>query len=98
MNPREWVLPLFLLLVATSKCQEKKELDSSDPPQQKIDDIERREGKPQDSGNGKDILIVILLCLPPKLNEARIVVVEIQDLARMQLTFVCGFTFMKHRF
>ena len=54
INPQKWVfMCLLLLLVACSDTRCQKE-DTSSDSQQNLDEAERREGKPQDSGNGKD--------------------------------------------
>lgn len=53
-RPAYWVCLLLVLALPATRCQ-KKELDTNvSEQQQSIDEVERREGKPQDSGNGKD--------------------------------------------
>ena len=52
MSPKKWALTcLLLLLISDTRCQKD---DVKSDSQQSIDEAERREGKPQDSGNGKD--------------------------------------------
>ena len=54
ISPKKWVftcLLLLLILCNNTRCQKE---DISSDSQQSIDEAERREGKPQDSGNGKD--------------------------------------------
>ena len=52
MSPKKWALTcLLLLLISDTRCQKD---DIKSDSQQSIDEAERREGKPQDSGNGKD--------------------------------------------
>ena len=60
LSPKKWVFTcLLLLLVACNDTRCQKEDISSDS-QQSIDEAERREGKPQDSGNGKDTRTIFL--------------------------------------
>ena len=60
--PKKWVFTCLLLLLVTNntRCQKEDGIDSTDS-QQSIDEAERREGKPQNSGNGKDTTTVLLL-------------------------------------
>ena len=52
MSPKKWAFTcLLLLLISDTRCQKD---DIKSDSQQSIDEAERREGKPQDSGNGKD--------------------------------------------
>ena len=53
MSPKKWAFTcLLLLLISDTRCQKD---DIKSDSQQSIDEAERREGKPQDSGNGKDL-------------------------------------------
>ena len=58
MSPKKWALTcLLLLLISDTRCQKD---DIKSDSQQSIDEAERREGKPQDSGNGKDFVYLFL--------------------------------------
>lgn len=66
-RPVVWVSIVFMLACLPVIWCQKKELDTNvSEQQQSIDEVERREGKPQDSGNGKDtqlgIFMILYLC------------------------------------
>ena len=62
MSLKKWAFTcLLLLLVTNTKCQKDDIKNKNSDSQQSIDEAERREGKPQESGNGKDTLKKFIL-------------------------------------